>query len=184
MKIIDINDSERDCKSAILDPDYPGFMKVQFKRHHEWMTIDEFLNKNPNLKKLTNKASIPAQDVAGIVSSSGSNFLRDSSQKWSENCYAEFFVWISRGKGEGQKRTVTRNGPNILHINKEWDVKPNKSSQYVISHNIHEVIARDNTLPEEDMKQYEKKAEKLRKYRERKPEPNQYNPKKKKKLPF
>ena len=116
MKIIDINDSGRECQSVGPDHEYPGFMKVQYKRHFEWMTIEEFLGKNPQLKKLADTAHHFAPDIACVVTSSGDNFLKDSTQNWQKNCYAGYSVWISRGKGEGQKRTIIKNEVNTLHI--------------------------------------------------------------------
>ncbi len=177
MKIIDINNSERECKKVYPDPKFSGYMRVQFNRHHEWYTISEFLKFNPNLEHLTKSAVIQAEDIAGIVSSTTKNTLKDTSQKWSKNAYKDFFVWISRGKGEGQKRTVTKNNANTAFIDTPWDTKPNTSSQYVLSHNIHKVKAMGNTLPGDEMKKFEKMAEKISIKKGVKPAPKQYTKK-------
>lgn len=167
MKIIDINGSEREVKSAAPDPSYPGFMKVEFRRHHEWYSIQEFLQFNPTLSHLTASAKPQSPDVVSTVTSSAKTTLSDSSQNWDENTYTGFFVWISRGKGEGQKRTVLSNTKNKLTIDTPWDTLPNKTSQYVISYNIHEVKAFGNSLPSENMKDLERKAIELDKQKGR-----------------
>jgi hypothetical protein len=158
MKIIDINGSEREVKSAAPDPTYPGFMKVEFRRHHEWYSIKEFLQFNPTLSSLTNSAAPEAPDVVGVLTSATKTSLSDSSQDWDDNIYAGYFVWISRGKGEGQKRTILKNNKSKLTLDKAWDTIPNKTSQYVVSQNIHEVKSFGNSLPSEDMKALEKRS--------------------------
>ena len=158
MKIIDINGTERNAKEVFPDPDYPGYMRVQFRRHHEWYTYQEFVQFNPKLKHLVKKAPKVADDVVSVATSAGKDFIRDSSQKWKPNAYMGMFIWISRGPGEGQKRTVVKNTHNKATVDKPWDVKPGKTSQYVISYNIQEVKAMGNTMPVEDMKDLERKA--------------------------
>lgn len=158
MKIIDVNGRERDAKEVLPDPDFAGYMKLQFRRHHEWMTIQEFVNKNPDLKDLTKKAKPAAEDTLGVATSATKTTLSDTKAKWKENDYLGFFVWIARGRGEGQKRTVVTNSHNKLTIDKPWETVPNKTSQYVISHNVKEVRAMGNTLPTEDIKELERKA--------------------------
>lgn len=155
MNIIDINGNKRECAEAYPDKDYPGYMRVEFKTgvrsHHEWYPIDEFIKNNPNLKKMTIDAPRVIEETLGIVSSSNKNELTDKKQKWELNIYVGFPVWISRGLGEGQVRTITTNTSNTLVIDKPWKISPNKTSQYVISHNIHDPQIRGNTLPEMDI---------------------------------
>ena len=158
MKIVDINGTKREVKKAYPDPDYPGFMRIEFKRHHEWYSIQEFLQFNPDLEDLTASAPKVPEDIVGIVSSAGKDYLRDIDQNLKENAYLGFFVWISRGKGEGQKRTVTKNTHNKITVDKPWDDKPNKTSQYVLSHNVQEVHAMGNISALGDMKDLEIRA--------------------------
>lgn len=161
MKIIDINGSEREAKEVFPDPNYPGFMKVVFRRHHEWYSIQEFLEFNPDKKNLTQAAVAVPEEIVGVVTSSGKDFLKDTGQKFEENVYQGYFVWISRGKGEAQKRAVVKNNHNTLYIDKPWDTRPNKTSQYVISRNVQDVRAFGNSLPTEDMKELEKRAREM-----------------------
>lgn len=151
MKIIDINGNERECIKVYPDKDYPGYMRVEFKTkvrsHHEWYPIEEFIKNNPTLKKITVDAPRVAEETLGVVSSSSKNELTDKKQNWELNIYVGFPVWISRGLGEGQVRIITSNTSNTLVIDKPWDILPNKTSQYVISHNIHDPQVRGNTLP-------------------------------------
>jgi hypothetical protein len=165
MKIIDINGMEREVQKVMPDPHYPGFMRIEFRRHHEWYTLEEFVKYNPTLKDLTKNAPTVAQDVVGVVTSSGRDYLADKSQTWKPNDYLGMFVWISRGKGEGQKRTVVKNDKYHLYIDKPWDTKPNATSQYVVSFNIQTVRAMGNILPSENMKKLERIALKLDKQR-------------------
>jgi hypothetical protein len=165
MKIIDINGTEREAQKVYPDPTYPGFMRVEFRRHHEWYSLAEFLEFNPTLKNLTENAPATPTEVVGVVTSSHPANLVDKSQKWLPNAYLGMFVWISRGKGEGQKRTIIKNDSTRLYLDKPWDIKPNTSSQYVISYNVQDVKNMGNVLPSENMKDLEKKALKLDKQR-------------------
>ena len=158
MKIIDINGMEREVQKVYPDPDYPGYMRIEFRRHHEWFTIDEFLEKNPDLKDLIKNAPKLPDDLVGVVTRSGPDFLIDKTLNLTPNTFLGFYCWISRGKGEGQKRTVVRNTKNQITVDKPWEVKPDKTSQYVLSHNVQAVRAMGNTLPQEDMKALEKRA--------------------------
>ncbi len=155
MKIIDINGNMRDCFKAYADPSYPGYMKIEYKNtvrsYSDWYPIKEFISNNPTLEHLTTSAAPTALDDLGVVAKSSPLTLKDSSKRWQTNIYADFPVWISRGKGEGQTRKVTSNTHNVLTIDKEWDILPDESSQYVLSHNIHDPQVLGNTLPTEEI---------------------------------
>ncbi len=158
MQIIDINDMPRDVKSVSPDPNYPGYVRVEFKRHHEWYTIQEFISRNPSLEHLTKNAPKIPDEIVGVVSRATPTTLKDVNANWKDNAYLGFFVWISRGKGEGQKRTVVSNTHNTITIDKPWDTKPDKASQYVLSFNVQDVHAMGNTLVQDDFKALEKRA--------------------------
>ena len=162
MKIIDINGSERTAKKVFLDPDYPGYVRVEFRRHHEWYSIKEFIQNNPTLKHIIKGAKDTAPDLTGTVTSAGEKTLKDTTQNFAPNEYMEYHVWISRGHGEGQVRSVIKNNKDTLTINQAWDAKPNTTSQYVLAQEIDEDMkSMGNTLPQEDMKQLEEKAIKM-----------------------
>jgi hypothetical protein len=161
MKIIDINDREREVESVTPDPKFAGYVRVQFKRYHEWYTIPEFLEKNPDLKHLTKNAPKIADDLVGIVTQASKNTIKDTTQDWKKDHYLGMYVWISRGKGEGQSRTVVSNTKNTLSVDKDWDILPNKTSQFVITAQLKKTKAMGNTLPQDDYKKLEKQAEKL-----------------------
>lgn len=155
MKIIDINGLERDCLEVSADPDYPGYAKITFasKRRPgeirtEWYPADDFFKLNPDLKALKKSFVTPPKDTLGVVTSSKADSLKDTTQKWQPNCYAGYTVWISRGKGEGQTRSIVKNTKNTLYIDKPWDTPPDKTSQYVVSRNIHNPVPLNNTLPQ------------------------------------
>lgn len=164
MQIIDINGSERNCQSVALDPSYPGYMKIEFRNHHEWLTIKEFVSLNPQLASLTTGApKLPEEDL-GVVTSSTDDTLKDSKKNWEVNVYLGFTLWISRGKGESQTRIVTKNSNNTLYIDKPWEIKPNKTSQYVLTQNmIHDSVIHGNSLPQVDQAKFEVLAKKLSK---------------------
>lgn len=172
MKIIDINGNERECVNAYPDKDYPGFIKVEFstslRSYTEWYPIEEFKSRNPNLEYIVKGVRKEAKDSTGVVSKSTNTTFTDSQQKWEKNIYAGFPMWISRGKGEGQVRTVLSNTGNTIVIDKQWDVKPNRFSQYVISRNIREdVKPAGNILTEEEIHKLELKARKMDRDREK-----------------
>ena len=163
MKIININGEERECVNIYPDPKFAGYMKVEFASklrkgytHSEWYSILDFLRFNPKLKDLTTNAPQLADDDTGRVSSAKPNTLTDSVKSWKVDSYLGFPIWISRGKGEGQTRTVIKNTKNTLTIDKDWGVIPNASSQYVLSHNVHDPQIRGNTLMETEKKIKEK----------------------------
>lgn len=165
MIITDINGKQRECFKAYPDKDHPGFIKVEYKNerrsYNEWYPVDEFLAKNPNFDP-TKEIKHEAPEIAGIVTSSTDITLTDKTQNWAENTYAGFPVWISRGKGEGQVRNVISNTKDTLVIDKKWDTKLNKFSQYVLSRNIHEQMpVTGNISPQELQHEYELRAKKI-----------------------
>lgn len=152
MKIIDLNGNERDCVKAYPDKEYPGYMRVEFKNktrsHHEWYSMDEFVKNNPGLKHLCLSAPKTAEETLGIVTNSKPIELTDKKQNWAIDSYVGFPVWISRGRGEGQLRTIIANTQDTVKIDKKWTILPNTTSQYVISRNIHDPNVLGNMLPQ------------------------------------
>lgn len=161
MKIIDINGSEREAKSVAPDPQYPGYIKIEFRRHHEWYTLKEFLQFNPKLKKLTLGAKEPPKDVVGIVTKGGPNFIIDDKAELVPQAHLGMEIWLSRGKGEGQQRIVVKNTKTRITVDQPFDPIPDSSSQFVISQTIKDVPAMGNTLPQDDMRKLEKRALKI-----------------------
>lgn len=151
MTIIDVNGKERNCTGVSPDKNYPGYMLVTFKgaarSHTEWYPIDEFITNNPTLAQLAKSAPHVTEEIVGVVSSSTITSLTDKKQNWKKDAYKGFPLWISRGMGEGQIRTVASNTHNTIHLDAAWEVKPNKTSQYVLSHNIHDPQPLENVLP-------------------------------------
>ncbi len=169
MKIVDINGNLRECVRVYLDDKWPGFVSIDFEsklrtgyKHTEYYPVEDFRKNNPDLEYLVKDVAREANEVAGVVSSSDNASLTDKTQKWQENIYAGFPVWISRGRGEGQTRTVLSNSKDTIIIDKAWDVKPNKFSQYVLSRNIKDNMpAAGNILPQEEIANVEKKAKQM-----------------------
>lgn len=155
MKIIDINGVARDCTSVAIDSNFPGYMKVEFLskirkgyKHSEWYPIPQFVKNNPSLKQLAQGAAKIPNDDLGVVTEAKPRQLIDRTKKWEANIYAGYPIWIARGKGEGQTRFILSNNKNSLKIDKDWETLPNKTSQYVISYNVHDPQVLGNTLPE------------------------------------
>lgn len=185
MKIIDINNQERECDKVYLDPHWPGFVTVLFVsknrpgfKHTEWMPQAQFFQNNPSLTGKVSADFLPTAlppQIAGVVTSSGADTLSDGTKDWKTNLYAGFFCWISRGQGEGQSRTILKNTAKKLTLDKPWEIKPNKNSQYAILHNKPSASNNNkNTLPEVDMEILEEKARKFDIERGVKPAPRQY----------
>lgn len=155
MNITDGNGNLRECISVAPDPNFPGYMKVQFESknrpgytHSEWYPIVDFLKNNPTLSNLVQGIKHVYYEDLGVVSRGGKEFLQDISKNWSGDIFVDTPVWISRGKGEGQQRKVIRNNKNKLYVDKPWEVIPDKSSQYVVSINVRKDIKpMGNTLP-------------------------------------
>lgn len=148
MQIVDINGSERSCLKAYPDHSYPGYIRVEFKSHHEWFTIKEFLAFNPDLASLVaDQPALPQEDL-GVVTSAKPNYLKDTTKSWPVNAYAGFTVWISRGKGESQTRLITKNSQDTIYIDEPWTTKPDKTSQYVLTNSeIRDSVVHGNQLP-------------------------------------
>jgi hypothetical protein len=152
MKIIDINGSERDCLEVNSDPDHPGFVKISFaslrtptEPRIEWYPIADFIARNPSFADTI--GSPPPPEVTGIVTKAVKTALTDNTQNWTPNIYKNFTLWISRGTGEGQTRTITKNTHNTAQISQPWHIKPDKTSQYVITNNVRDPLPQGNTLP-------------------------------------
>jgi len=153
MQVIDINGNHRECEQIFIDPKYPGFVTVEFKSkrrpesHFEWYSIDDFNKKNPDLSKKIGSPTPPPKSDLGVVTHSGEFYLEDVSKDWQDNIFVGFMVWISRGTGEGQVRTIKSNTKNTLTIDSSWNPMPDQKSQYLISYDIHDVKILGNQLP-------------------------------------
>jgi len=154
MIIIDINGNKRDCVTISPDKNWPGYLKIKYYSqarknfYEEWYQVDEFIKNNPKMADLAKKAPQPLKEDLGVVSHASNQTLTDKTKNWKTNEFASYPLWISRGKGEGQTRQITTNTNDTLIIDKPWKITPNKSSQYVISHNVHNPQIMGNTLPE------------------------------------
>lgn len=183
MQITDINNKIRDCLRVFLDPAWPGYVSVEFVRKSdpkqtriEWMPITDFALKNPELKDLfVGHSTAPAPDVAGVVSTAGLDTLVDKTAQWNTNAYAGHYVWISRGPGDGTTRTILKNTETILYLDKPWDKKPTRDSQYAVLQQLPQNHAPSGQiLPLTELRELEKKARKMDLKAGRTPAPRQY----------
>jgi FAD synthase len=157
MQIVDVNGEVRECSKVLADDKFPGFITVSFSSkvrkgysHQEWYPTADFIKNNPTLAYLTKGKAKKTHEDVGVVSSSSIKTLTDKTKKWQKDLFLGYPVWISRGTGEGQKRTITENTSDTLVIDTTWNLKPDKTSQYVISFNINDENIREtsgNGLP-------------------------------------
>lgn len=169
MKLIDINEVERDCISVSPDASYPGYMVVIFSsprspdgKRSEWYKIEDFVKNNPTLAHLS-KVTLKGQgEDLGVVTAATELTLTDKKKKWKKNEFAHYPIWISRGPGEGQTRTILSNSSNTLIIDTEWDTIPTQLSQYVVSYNVHDPQVLGNSLPEKSILKKKKNSAKLK----------------------
>ena len=166
MIITDINGNTRHCVKAYPDPSYPGFIKVEYKNarrsYQEWYPINDFMANNPNFANETGEIKRQAPDTTGMVSSTTNITLSDKNKGWEPDSYRGFPVWISQGKGEGQVRNIISNSKDTLIIDREWEVKPNKYSHYLVSRNISDDMPEtSNVSPEELQHDNELEAKKI-----------------------
>lgn len=183
MQIIDINGRIRQCQRVFLDPSWPGYVSVEFqsksdptKKRIEWMPLTDFAQKNPTLQSIFSGHSIaPAPEISGIATGAGKDTLIDKSANWNKNIYAGYYVWISRGPGDGTTRLITKNNASVLYIDKPWDKKPTKDSQYTIVHTLPQNTSPSGQiLPITELRNLEEKARKMDIKAGRKPSPRQY----------
>lgn len=155
MLVIDLNGQSRDCDEVSIDNNFPGFVTLKFtsktrpnSQHTEWYPIDEFNNNNPELSSVLGNPVPPPKSDLGTVTHSGEFYLEDTAKNWQDNIFTGFLVWIARGTGEGQVRLIKGNSKNNLTIDQAWTILPDIKSQYVISHDIHDVKILENQLPQ------------------------------------
>ncbi len=183
MQIVDINGRERVCLRVFLDPAWPGYVSVEFRRTSdptktriEWMPIADFALKNPELKEVfKGHSTAPAPDTSGIVSSATKDTLVDKSAAWPVNVYAGYNLWISRGPGDGTTRVILKNSGDTLYLDKPWDKRPTKDSQYAILQRLPANHGPSgNVLPTTELRKLEEKARKMDIEAGREPAPRQY----------
>ena len=151
------------------DNKFPGYMKIKYQSHfrknHEyfdWYKKEDFVKNNPKLAYLTKGTRETWKEDLGVVSSASNITLYDKTKKWHKNEFAGYPVWISRGHGEGQTRKINMNSNTTLIIDKPWIIIPDKTSQYVVSHNVHDPQIMGNTLPQEFKLPKKKKKDKIK----------------------
>ncbi|MFS8159224.1 MAG: hypothetical protein ACMG6E_03250 [Candidatus Roizmanbacteria bacterium] len=154
LMVTDINGSLRECLDITHDMSYPGYVRVEFASNRsapatyfEWYPVQDFLAANPDQKQVVKKAKQPAEDDLGVVSRSTTTSITDKTKKWKADCYIGFPLWISRGVGEGQVKHILSNSKNSVTVDSPFDPIPDKTSQYVISSNVHDNKPLGNTLP-------------------------------------
>lgn len=156
MQITDLNGKRRECVRVFLDPAWPGYASVEFARRAdpsqtriEWMPLADFALRNPQLKDLFGRGvASPPPEITGVVSSATRDTITDKIQNWQKNIYAGYNLWISRGMGEGQTCIILSNTKNKLVVDKQWGIKPDKTSQYTIVRHLGSTDQRGNTLPQ------------------------------------
>jgi len=83
------------------------------------------------LREVVKKELEISLDV-GNVSSATSTTLVDSSKNWATNQWANCFVEITDGTGEGQIRKIISNTATTLTIETSWSTNPDNTSKYRI----------------------------------------------------
>jgi len=166
---MDVNGVSRECVKIALDSKFLGYVKVDFESknrkgfvYSEWYPKADFIKNNPNLAKLVKVSSKQPKDDLGRVSLASLTTLTDKSKKWKRDEFVGSPLWISRGRGEGQTRTIVSNSEDTLIIDKAWKSVPNNTSQYVISYNVHDPQVLGNILPPLSKPKKLKKLRKLR----------------------
>jgi len=156
MEIIDINGEVRECAKITSDQSFPGYIKViymsKYRPNHkysEWYKKEDFVKNNPSLTQLIKGTPQAWKEDLGRVSMASNQTITDRTKKWKSNEFSGYPLWISRGLGEGQMRNIIINSNDTLIIDKPWKVTPDRSSQYVISHNVHDPQVMGNTMPTE-----------------------------------
>lgn len=183
MKIIDINNTPRECHRVFLDKKWPGYVSVEFKSKNnpdktriEWMPLADFAEKNPQLKELFKDHSLKAApETSGIVTSANNNILTDETASWPENAYAGYFLWISRGPADGSTRIILENTHSTLTLDKPWIDTPTIDSQYAILRKLPQIQGpTGNVLPTTELRNLEEKARQMDLEAGRTPQPRQY----------
>lgn len=88
---------------------------------------------------ITARLYIVARDASGNdlfdygqATSGDTSTLTDSSKSWATNQFANCTVFIVRGTGAGQSRTISSNTATELTVSAAWDTVPDSTSHYMI----------------------------------------------------
>jgi len=75
------------------------------------------------------------EDDSGTATDATATTLEDTDQSWTEDEYADYYVYISGGKGSGQVRAITSNTADTLTV-PTWGTTPDDTSTYEIWENV------------------------------------------------
>ena len=77
-------------------------------------------------------ADAPVMVSERVVSSATSTTLVYTGAGWTVNAYQNKYVWITAGKGQGQKRLVSSNTSDTLTISQAWSTIPDTTSVFEV----------------------------------------------------
>jgi len=94
------------------------------------LTIDD--SQGDSFSYLSNVDGYFGQDFGNITSATAST-MNDSSKSWSSNQWWFKEVYITSGKGIGQRRIIKKGNTGVqLQVAPDWDTTPNETSKYMI----------------------------------------------------
>lgn len=84
--------------------------------------------------------------TGGRVTSATNNTITDSSKTWENGKWYLTFIVITSGKGEGQIRQVTGSSPNVINVDRSWNITPDSTSTYIIGNFGFDNTIKDNIV--------------------------------------
>jgi hypothetical protein len=69
---------------------------------------------------------------SGTATAGGNTTLTETGSAWTVNGYAEMYVWIYGGTGEGQVREIVSNTADVLTVDRAWETNPDTDSTFRI----------------------------------------------------
>ena len=81
-----------------------------------------------------------------LTRKAGTGYGSKGTLKWSPNLWKDRSVIICNGRGLGQVRMATGNTESVLTIDKPWDIVPDSTSVFSVTHHTNNVLIENNTI--------------------------------------
>jgi hypothetical protein len=82
------------------------------------------------IRRALNRLLESALETGSVTGATASTLTAD--RVWPANCWKDFVVEITEGRGAGQYRLITGNTANALTVDPPWDVVPDATSIYAV----------------------------------------------------
>jgi hypothetical protein len=78
-------------------------------------------------------AAVAGTAGTATATGTGTTALGDTTQAWTVNAFAGWYVTITGGTGQGQQGQITSNTATVVTVSPAWNVTPDATSTYALS---------------------------------------------------